>query len=339
MAVRLKDIARDLGVSVITVSKVLRNHHDIGVETRERVLRRVKELNYEPNPTARALVTGRTHMIGLVVPDLVHPFFAQVAKGVSRGLRSQGYGLVISSSEEDPSLEKQEINQLLGRNLDALIIASVQWTVESFRRIEERQRPYVLIDRKFAGLAANFVGADDLKVGTMGTEHLIEIGCRRIGYIGGQLISTATERLMGYRHALALHGQPMIQEYVVCRSQVDDAADETGFRAMNDLLRLDTPPDGVFCYNDPLAMGAMKAVLEAGLRVPEDIAIVGAGNVRYASNLQVPLTSIDTQSETIGERAAAMALGLISSKAAEPPQQVLMPLTLVRRQSTMRPLV
>src|SRR5215831_34090 len=133
MTVRMKDIARDLGVSVVTVSKVLRNHSDISEETRERVLKRMKELNYRPNLAARALVTGRSYTIGLVVPDLVHPFFAQVAKGLARVLRKKGYSLLISSSEEDPQLEQQEIDQLLARRVDALVVASAQWTVETFR--------------------------------------------------------------------------------------------------------------------------------------------------------------------------------------------------------------
>src|SRR5690349_6833248 len=143
MPVRLKDIARDLNVSIVTVSKVLRNHGDISEATRRRVLQRVKELNYRPNLAARALVTGRTYTMGLVVPDLVHPFFAEVAKGLSRALRKQGYSLLISSSEEDAELEQQEIDQLLARRVDALVVASAQATVEPFRRLEEQKIPYV----------------------------------------------------------------------------------------------------------------------------------------------------------------------------------------------------
>src|SRR5271165_2538733 len=124
MPVTMKDIARDLGVSVVTISKVLRNHSDIGEETRKRVLDRVKELNYRPNLSARGLVTGHTYLVGLVVPDLLHPFFAQVAKSLSRALLKKGYGLIIATSDGDPQLEKQEIDQLLGRRLDALLIAS-----------------------------------------------------------------------------------------------------------------------------------------------------------------------------------------------------------------------
>lgn len=336
MAIRLKDIARDLGVSVVTVSKVLRNHEDIGEATRRRVLKRIKELNYQPNLAARALVTGRSHLIGLIVPDLVHPFFAELAKGVSGFLRSLGYGLVLASSEEDPDLEKQEINQMLARRLDALLIASAQWTVESFRKIEEQQRSYVLVDRKFVGLAANFVGTDDTAVGRIATEHLLENGCRRIAYIGGEHVSTALDRLEGYRQVLASAGLSIPEDYVLCRSHGDDAGDVTGYTAMQDLLRLPLRPDGVFCNNDPIAMGAINAILEANLRIPEDIAIIGAGNVRYASALRVPLSSIDQSSKTLGARAAELALTLVQSKGTVRPKQILLQPKLVARQSSLR---
>jgi LacI family transcriptional regulator len=142
----MKDIARDLGVSVITISKVLRNHPDISDGTRARVLARMKELNYQPNIAARSLVTGRTYLLGLVVPDLLHPFFAEIAKSLSDALRKSGYYLIVSSSEEDPDMEEQEINQLLARRLDILIIASCRSTVDLFFRIE-RQKNAVCINR------------------------------------------------------------------------------------------------------------------------------------------------------------------------------------------------
>src|SRR5579862_5800505 len=161
MNIRMKDIARDLGVSVVTISKVLRDHPDVGEQTRERVLARVKELDYRPNLAARSLVTGRTYLVGLVVPDLLHPFFAEIAKSLSDALRQNGYSLSVSSSDEDPELEEQEINHLLARRLDTLIIASCRSSVELFLRIEKQKTPYVLIDRGFPGLSANFVGVDD----------------------------------------------------------------------------------------------------------------------------------------------------------------------------------
>src|SRR5258708_28426517 len=189
MPVRMKDIAQELGVSVVTVSKVLRNHSDISLETRERVLRAMKEQNYRPNLAARALVTGRSFIVGLVVPDLVHPFFGVVAKGLSKALRKKDYNLVLASSEEDPALEREEIEQMLARRVDAIAVASSQTSTESFQRIEEHGTPFILIDRKFPGMDANFIGVDDEAVGVQVTEHLIQAGCRRIAHIGGPGVS------------------------------------------------------------------------------------------------------------------------------------------------------
>jgi LacI family transcriptional regulator len=336
MATRLKDIARDLGVSVVTVSKVLRNHEDISAETRDRVLKRINELNYHPNLAARALVTGRSHLMGLIVPDLVHPFFAELAKGLSSVLSAKGYGLVIASSEEDPGLEKQEIGQMLARRLDVLLIASTQWTVESFRKIEEQQRPYVLVDRKFTGLPANFVGTDDLAIGRMATEHLLQNGCRRIAYVGGQHVSTAVERLEGYRGALASAGLSISSDYTLCQPHSDDSADVTGYRATKQLLDLPMKPDGIFCNNDPIALGAMQAILHAGLKIPEDVAIIGAGNVPYAAALRVPLSTIDQDSISLGRQSAELALSLVQAKSTPPPKQIVIQPKLVVRQSSTR---
>jgi LacI family transcriptional regulator len=332
----MKDIARDLGVSVVTVSKVLRNHTDIGEETRQRVLKRVRDLHFQPNLTARALVTGRTYTVGLVVPDLVHPFFAEVAKGLSSVLRKSGYSLIITSSEEDPDLEAQEIDRLLARRLDAIIVASAQWTVASFRLIEEQKTPYILVDRQFAGLPANFVGVDDELVGELATDHLIAVGCRRIAHIRGPQVSTALGRLAGYRRALA-RCDLRPPAYCVPEGMAgDDETEVRGRAAMLKLLQLDPPPDGVFCYNDPTAVGAMSAILAAGLRIPEDIAVIGCGNVHYDASLRVPLSSIDQRSAVMGEQAAKLALSLIGAKASAKPKSIILEPKLVPRASTAR---
>src|ERR1700755_1926893 len=195
MAVRLKDIAEDLGVSVVTVSKVLRGNPDIGEETRQRVLKRMKELNYQPNMMARGLARGRIYTIGLVVPDLVHPFFAEFAKSLGGLLRTRNRGLILSSSEEDPEVERQEIRTLLSRGVDVLLIASCQANLRNFYKLGHDRTPYLLFDRNFPHLAAHFVGTDDVKVGELATNHLIEIGRKRIAHIGGKNTSPAFDRV------------------------------------------------------------------------------------------------------------------------------------------------
>lgn len=331
----MKDIAEDLNLSVVTISKVLRGHPDIGDETRERVLKRVKELRYQPNAMARSLVTGRSYLIGIVVPDLLHPFFAEVAKAISRTIQKKGYSLIIASSEESPALEEREIEQMVARRLDGLIIAASSTTTDIFDRLDEENQAYVLIDRCFATLSANFVGVDDVAVGQLATEHLIQSGCRRIAHIRGRNNSTGAQRMEGYRKALQSARLPYSEQYVIMRETVDIESKEQGAEAMRRLLSVNPRPDGVFCYNDPLAIGAINTILSAGLRIPEDIAIIGCGNLHYDDSLRVPLSSIDQQSALIGERAAKLLLGVIESKKVRPrSKSVMIVPQLIQRSST-----
>jgi len=334
MSTRMKDIARDLGVSVITISKVLRNHPDVGDETRERVLARVKELDYRPNLAARSLVTGRTYLVGLVVPDLLHPFFAEIAKSLSEALRQSGYYLIVSSSDEDPDLEEQEINQLLARRLDTLIIASCRSTVELFFRIEKQKTPYVLIDRSLPGLSANFVGVDDEAAGILATKHLIDIGCKRIAHIRGPETSPGIRRLEGYKRALTQSGFKVVEDYIITEPKGDVETRQRGAEAMRKLLLLKPRPDGLFCFNDPMAMGAMNYALNHGVRIPEDIAVIGCGDLHYDDALSVPLSSINQHSRRIGQEAARIALAILNSKVPPKPENVVLQPELVARKST-----
>ena len=335
MAVRLKDIAADIGVSSITVSKALRNHPDISAETRARVLKRTKELNYQPNLAARALAMGRTFSAGLIVPDLVYPFFAELAKGLSEILNAAGYGLLISSSQEDVTLEAKQIEQMLSRGVDALLLASAQGTAASLKRIEDKGAVCVLIDRSFADWAGNYVGIDDRRAGALATEHLLAVGRRRIAHIGGgRQLSTAAGRLAGYVDAVRAAGLEVPGNYVVSGETFDAQGDVAGYRAMQRLLALEARPDGVFCYNDPGAMGAMQAILDAGLRIPEDVAVIGCGNVLYSQYLRVPLSSIDQQTAEMGRRVGKLALSQIGRKRRRRPERILLEPHVVPRAST-----
>ncbi len=328
------DIARDLGVSLMTVSKALRSHTDISEETRTRVMKRARELDYRPNWIARSLVTRRTYVIGLVIPDLMHSFFAEVAKGVTRKFEPLGYHIIISNSEESPEVEERQLELLISRNVDGLIVASAQPNGRRglFATLGSRKVPYVLIDRMPSGLEAHFVGVKDEEIGVLATEHLIEQGCRRIAHLRGPAVQTGSGRLRGYRRALAKHRLEARPDYVIS----GQTSDSTGYDAMRHLLTLSPPPDGVFCYNDPVAAGAIKAILESGLSVPNDIAIIGAGNVHYSDLLRVPLSTIDQSSLAIGEKAAELLVHCIESKTPTPIKRILIPPRLVVRESSRR---
>jgi len=333
MAVRLKDIARDLGVSVVTVSKVLRGNPDIGEATRKRVLKRMKELNYQPNMMARGLASGHTYTVGLVVPDLVHPYFAEFAKSLGGFLREAKRSLILASSEEDPKIEQEEIHTLLNRGVDVLLIASCQQNLRNFYELGQVRTPYLLFDRNFPHLAANFVGSDDVLVGELATRHLIDLGRKRIAHIGGKYSSPSLDRLHGYRGALSAAELPIIEELIVSRERVEESGDRVGFEVMHHFLKLKHRPDAVFCYNDLTALGAIDATLQAGLRVPEDIAFIGCGNLRYANYLRVPLSSIDHQTGELGRLAGQFAMDLSADPDLQP-RSVLVPSVVIARESS-----
>jgi LacI family transcriptional regulator len=282
---------------------------------------------------ARGLASGRSFAVGLVVPDLVHPFFGEFAKSLGGALRAGGVALVVASSEEDPAIEQQEIQTLLNRGVDVLVVAScqAQWPKDVLASV--KGRPLLLIDRMLPGLGASFVGSDDVRVGELAARHLIGIGRRRIAHIGGQGMSPSLDRLKGFRAELAARKILLPNHYVVTRERFEESGDAVGYQAMQQLLSLKTRPDAVFCYNDLTAIGAMQATLHAGLRIPEDVAFVGCGNLRYAEYLKVPLTSIDHRTEQMGTAAAELALELANNPKQTPQTILLEPKLVVRRSS------
>lgn len=333
MAIRLKDIADDLGVSVVTVSKVLRGKTDVGDETRRRVLERMKELNYRPNMLARGLASGRTHTVGLVVPDLVHPFFAEFAKSLASVLRASEYALILASSEEDPEIEQQEIRTLALRGVDVLLLASCRTGLRRSSEVSDAEVPCLLVDRNLPRTRMPYAGSDDVRAGELATEHLVAIGRKRIAHIGGQDTSPSIDRARGFANALAKHRLKAPASYIVRNERVEESGDAVGFRAAQRLLRLRSRPDAIFCYNDLTAVGAMEAAVQAGVRVPEDVAVIGCGNFRYAGYLRVPLSSIDQSTVELGRIAGEMALEL-SARPLAAPRSVLLQPTLVVREST-----
>jgi LacI family transcriptional regulator len=277
-------------------------------------------------------VENQIHLIGLIVPDLADTHFSDIARGVARVLRPRGYTVLLSDSDGDPAAERQAVEVLIGcPQVDGLIVASAQPPEEAggLFRLVQKHKPYVLTDRKFIGLDANFVGVDDEQIGETVAEHLIARGCRHIAHIMGPENSCGLERRNGYTAALARHGLKVCPGYVV-RGGSNDTA---GYRAMQELLSVNPRLDGVVCFNDAVAVGAVKAILEAGLEVPYDIEVVGAGNVHYSDILRVPLSTVHLNGELMGERAAALLLNAIESPGAAP-EQVLIPFELVARASS-----
>jgi LacI family transcriptional regulator len=319
MAVRMKDIAQDLGVSIVTVSKALRNHPDIALDTRNRILERVKQLNYRPNLMARSLVTGHSELIGLVVPDLV--------------LRQKNFFLVVSSSDGDPALEQAQIEHLLAYRLDALVVASCQPTPQGLDSVMQQGTPLILLDRSFPGFAGHFVGADDYRMGALATEHLIARGRTRIAHIRGPANSVAERRLEGFLDTLRAHKLDVPEGYVSAKL-IDANPRKNGRAAMTRLLALAPAPDAVFCFNDAIALGAMESAHAAGIHIPRDLAVIGCGNYHYDDTLRVTLSSVDQGSQTMGRRLAQLVLKVVETKDTLPAARIILKPELVVREST-----
>jgi LacI family transcriptional regulator, galactose operon repressor len=328
----MKRIAAELGVSVTTVSKVLNEQPDIGPATRARVLAKVEELGYRPNAVARSLSLRRTHTLGVVIPDLMHSFFVEIVSGIESVMSARGYGLLLCSSGEDPTKERSELEMLRARQVDGIVLASahVSGNTDVLKQIAALGCALVMIDRDdHPRVKCHRVITDDHQVGRLATEHLLRRGRRAIAHIGGPAIVHARRRETGYVEVLHEHGIEAKPEWIVRSGFMES----DGYHAMRRLLEIQPPIDAVFAANDPAAIGAMRAIWEAGLRVPGDIAVVGAGDIAYGDLLRVPLTTVSWSREELGRKAAELLLDQIGPAPHGPLRRVVIPPTLVVRES------
>jgi LacI family transcriptional regulator, galactose operon repressor len=329
----MKRIAGELGVSITTVSKVLNNREDIGHATRARVLAKVAELGYRPNAVARSLTLRRTHTLGIVIPDLMHSFFVEIVAGLESVASARGFGLLLCSSNEDPAKERDEIEMLRQRQVDGIVLASANASgnTDLLQRLNAFGIGLVMIDRDdHPSVRCDRVITDDEEVGRLATSHLIAQGCKIVAHIAGPAIVHAKRRADGYRAALKGHGIRGRAEWIG-RGGFNEA---DGYAAMTRLLSLRPRVDGVFAANDPAAIGAMKAIWDAGLRVAGDVKVVGAGDIAMGDLLRVPLTTVSWSREDQGKRAGELLFDRLGSNGPDRFRRVVIPPELVVREST-----
>jgi LacI family transcriptional regulator len=328
----MKRIAAELGVSITTVSKVLNLQPDIGEATRARVLAKVKELGYRPNAVARSLSLRRTHTLGVVIPDLMHSFFVEIVAGLESVLSDKGYGLLLCSSGENAGKERRELEMLRARQVDGIVLATVSASGNSdvLKTVSTHGTALIMIDRDdYPRLQCHRVLTDDDLVGQLATKHLLAQGRRAIAHLAGPPVVHARRREAAYRETLRVHGvEP--QPALIVRSGFMEA---DGYRGMQELLRRTPRADAVFAANDPAAIGAMKAVWDAGLRVPDDVAIVGAGDIGHGDLLRVPLTTVGWSKDELGRQAADLFLDQIGPHPLGPFRRVVIPPQLIIRGS------
>ena len=334
MAVRLKDVAQALNLSISTVSAVLHNRVDFSEATRQRVLQKAQELRYHPNTVVRSLVTRKTNVLGVIVPSLGMAFpAASFLAGIDATTHPAGYHFVVFNADGDSAREDEGLATFISKQADGLIIDSSHHRADNsvWARLRESGIPFVLVDRFFP--AVPFVGADNVGVGAMATRHLIQQGYRKIALLTGRpVFMTRFDRYRGYVRTLREAGLPVHRNHVV---EVDPDIEASGYAGAKQLLDLRSRPDAIFAINDLLAVDAMRAVREFGLRVPEDFGVVGVGNLPYDEHLCIPLSSVEASPTQIGKLAASMLLGMIDGKPA-PGKPVLIEPTLIVRESSCR---
>lgn len=330
----LESIARKAGVSRSTVSRVINDSPNVSEQTRQHVLAIIEQENFHPNAAARALVKRRTDILGVVIPVSANVFLSDnnyyplVLSGLSDAIRQLDYAMLMWLGEMTHN-DQQLMHKLSNPHLtDGLIFVSLPSDHPLYTKLSRLQRPFVMIDRPFKDLeSSNYVSIDNVSAAEIATQHLIKLGRRRIAHITGMLtITDACDRLAGYQNALQAAGLP-VQDELIAEGMFNY---ESGYAAMQRLLP--RRPDAVFAANDMTAAGALAAVREAGLRVPDDLSIVGFDDVDVALQTTPPLTTVRQPIRTKGEMAARLLVDLINGKFAAP-QHIILPTELVIRQS------
>ena len=333
MAYTLEDIARMAGVSRATVSRVLNNYPHVRPEVRERVLRVVREVGYTPHAVARSLATQRTHVLGLIIPEAVStlftdPFFSLLITGITHACHARGYHLMLSlftTPEEETTLAPR---LLKGGYVDGVILASTRLEDPLIGWMLEEHIPFVLISRH-PDPRVTYVDADNIQGARMAVDYLIRQGHTRVATITGPLdMAPGQDRLEGYRRAMQAHRLPVHEAWIV----EGDFTEEGGMAAMQQLLALPDAerPTAVFVASDTMAMGALKAVKDAGLHVPQDITLVGFDDLPQTAYLDPPLTTVRQPIPRLGETAVHLLLELLQY-GPERVQRVVLPTELVIR--------
>jgi DNA-binding LacI/PurR family transcriptional regulator len=313
--VTLKNIADELGLSTMTVSRALNNKANVDEKTRKQILKKARKMGYSPNRIARSLVNSKTQTIGVVLPEISHSFFPDVVKGIEEAATHKKYQLFLTNSVEDHVREKQAIETLRSHRVDGLLISCAQSAEDNsyYKELVNTGLPVVFFDRSVENVGASCVVIDDIESSYKVTAHLIKLGYRRIGHLRGpEKVSIGSKRMKGFKKALADHGL----EFKESRIAESGFLKAGGYRAMKELLSLPvySRPDAVVSVNDPVAYGAMQAVREAGLSIPEDVAITGFTDDVLAPLMDPPLTTIFQDGYQIGLLAAQKLINVIEKK-------------------------
>ena len=327
--VTIKDVAREAGVSVATVSKILNLPDYSKPETREKVTAAIKRLNYQPNHAAQSMVRKKTGMIALIIPDVRNQFFTDVARGVEDVANKHNYRVMLCNTDEDPQKQQNYLQALQGRIVDGFIIAVASDDSRQLKKISRSQLPFVFIDRECRNYRTDAVIVDNRDGAAKAVRHLLHNGRCRVGFISGkQDTQTGRERLQGYCDALA---EKRIEPD---RQLIKDGkfTIEGGYQAAKALLEMAGKPDSLFVANNAMTIGALKAINEKGIRIPDEIALVSFDDADWAEFFTPALTVIRQPTYTMGNLAGEILFQrLMETKPSEIKEVVLKPELIIRK--------
>jgi len=289
MNTTIKDVAKLAGVHSSTVSRVINDDPRISEKTKEKVILIINKLGYTPNAIARGLKTKRTHTLGILIPDITNPFFAEIARGVEDAANKNNFNVILCNTDDKLEKERTYLQILREKRVDGLILGTAHIKDKSILELERKKFPYILISRNIEGLNKNCIIIDDVEGGMTATEYLIKLGHRRIAHITGPLKTrSALNRLKGYKLAFKKHEIEYRDELV----GEGDFKIKGGYQVMKKFLKLAEPPTAVFAANDLLALGAMQAIQKKNFHIPEDFSVIGFNDIELASFVYPALTTI-----------------------------------------------
>jgi len=326
----IREVARHAGVSSTTVSHVINETRFVSDDVRQRVLAAMQELDYRPNVLARSLRRGETCTLGLILPDSANPFFAEMARAVELSAHDQGYSVVFCNTEDDPDKEERYVEVLINKQIDGLIFIAAGDHSASISPLRNHIPPLVLVDRDLLDVPFSTVLADNYQGGCLAAQHLLACGYQRMAIIAGPSnLTPSAQRVTGFLEGLRQAGLNCPPERIIH----GDFHPSSGYRAAQDLLSSPHPPDGIFACNDLMAIGALRAAMESGLTIPDNLGIVGFDDIELAAYASPPLTTIAQPKLEMAQQAVVLLLEQISDSSL-PARRLILPTGLIQRQST-----
>ncbi|MBW7886257.1 MAG: LacI family DNA-binding transcriptional regulator [Caldilineaceae bacterium] len=331
----IKDVAALANVSIATVSRVLNGNATVSPELVLRVQAAVEKLSYQPNKLARSLRRNESATVGVLIPDSSNPFFAELAKGVEDACFSEGFNVVLCNTNEDPAKAQVHLANLTEHRIAGFVVVSPDKLERRLQRLLDEAYLIVLADRPFPNLETDSVVADNYGGARRAVQHLLDLGHRRIGFVAGSAtLGTVQERWRGVEEALRAAGLRPSPELIYNSGEYEP---ESGYAGAEVLLRQADPPTAIFAFNDLMALGILHYTHVHGIRVPDELSVVGFDNISIAAFLVPGLTTVAQPRYELGRRAAQILLRRIEGNR-EPPSNLVLPTELVVRASTSAPL-